>query len=378
MSGEFLRWGAADMKFTLFRPVACFLAPFALLPNANADVDLSTGATSTQPMNEAADSEIDGFRLGSTSAPGGADTSQMALSSGNFPIQGSPPRNDASLAPNVPTYFTGPPASSAEPGIRQESSFRYKSLGSKMGAAKWEALGIMAYTTGVQALLTNPNTDFHFSNEGWFGKNTADLGIDKLTHAFNAYLFSEFLGHRIGRKTGDRAAAALPAALMGFGLQFYGELWDAHKTSSGFSIQDVTFNALGATFSYFRHTIPGLEEKLDFRLMSMPNRKIFSRSGKKHYEQQHFMFAVQLAGFEKLKSSPLRLVELHVGYRGKDFTNAERAAGIKPKRDIFFGLGLNVSELFFGRSRSRISRAIASGLNYFQPPYIATHNYDGW
>lgn len=274
--------------------------------------------------------------------------------------------------------FIGPSEMVASQGAASPPARDYRSLGSRMGAAKWEALGIMAYTTAVQSILTNPNTDFHFSHEGWFGKDTANLGIDKLTHAFNAYIFSEFLGHRIARKTGDRRGAALPAAIMGFGLQFYGELWDAHKTSSGFSIEDVTFNALGSTFSYFRHTVPGLEEKLDFRLMTMPNSKGFSRSGKRHYEQQHFLFAVKLAGFEKLESSPLRFVELHVGYRGKNFTNAERAAGITPKRDIFFGLSVNVTELFFKNSRSRLGRAIASGLNYFQLPYISTHNYDGW
>lgn len=277
-----------------------------------------------------------------------------------------------------PADFIGPSAMIASQGAASLPARDYRSLGSRMGAAKWEALGIMAYTTAIQSLLTNPNTDFHFSHEGWFGRDTSNLGIDKLTHAFNAYIFSEFLGHRIARKTGDRARAALPAALMGFGLQFYGELWDAHKTSSGFSIEDVTFNALGSTFSYFRHTVPGLEEKLDFRLMTIPNKKLFSRSGKKHYEQQHFLFAVKLAGFKELESTPLRLLELHVGYRGKDFTNAERAAGIRPKRDIFFGVSVNVTELFLKNSRSRVGRAIASGLNYFQLPYISTHNYDGW
>lgn len=292
---------------------------------------------------------------------------------------GAAPHLTLPVSPTVPPAgFIGPSDMVASQSATALPARDYRSLGSRMGAAKWEALGIMAYTTAVQSILTNPNTDFHFSNEGWFGRDTANLGIDKLTHAFNAYIFSEFLGHRIARKTGDRSRAALPAALMGFGLQFYGELWDAHKTSSGFSIQDVTFNALGSTFSYFRHTVPGLEEKLDFRLMTLPNSKGFSRSGKKHYEQQHFLFAVKLAGFEKLESTPLRLLELHVGYRGKDFTNAERRAGIRPKRDIFFGLSVNVTELFFKNSRSRVGRAVASGLNYFQLPYISTHNYDGW
>lgn len=101
---------------------------------------------------------------------------------------------------------------------------RYRSLGNRMAAAKWETLGLFAYITATQAYWTDDTTSFHFKDEGWFGKNTNNLGIDKLTHAFNAYLFAEFLGARIARKTGDRAAAALPAALLSTALQFYGEL----------------------------------------------------------------------------------------------------------------------------------------------------------
>jgi len=148
--------------------------------------------------------------------------------------------------------------------------------------------------------------------------------IDKLTHAFNAYLFAEFLGARIARKTDDRAAAALPAAMLSTALQFYGELWDGHKTDSGFSYQDIVFNTAGAAFSVLRHTVPGLEEKLDFRLMMVPNSNVYSFKGKRHYEQQHFLLSLELAGFRKLEASPLQLVELQVGYRGKDFTLPRR------------------------------------------------------
>lgn len=252
---------------------------------------------------------------------------------------------------------------------------KYRSLGSRMGAAKWEMAGIMAYTTALQSRL-NLDTGFHFHDEGWFGKNTANLGIDKLTHAFNGYLFSEFLGWRITRKTGDRARAAVPAAMMGFGLQLYGEMFDAFKSDSGFSIQDVVFNGLGAGLSAARHVVPGLANKIDFRLMLMPNDKLYSRSGKEHYQQQRFLLSLELAGFKRLENSPLRFVELQVGYRGKNFSNSERARGIKPDRDIFFGVALNLKEIFFKNSRSFVGRAIGTGLDYFQMPYTATHAFD--
>ncbi|WP_336970378.1 DUF2279 domain-containing protein [Sphingobium aromaticiconvertens] len=285
--------------------------------------------------------------------------------------------NLASLNPEqtslAPAQIQGP--ANIEMVAPTNDGERYRSLGSRMGAAKWEALGLFAYITASQAYWTDATTSFHFKDEGWFGKNTNNLGIDKLTHAFNAYLFAEFLGARIARKSDDRAAAALPAAIMATGLMFYGELWDAHKVDSGFSVQDVLFNTGGAAFSVLRHTVPGLEEKLDFRLLMMPNSNIYTFKGKRHYEQQRFLLSLELAGFDGLKNGPLRFVELQVGYRGKDFTNADRAAGITPRRDIFFGVGLNIKELFFKDSRSRVGRAVASGLNYFQIPYTAAHIY---
>ncbi|MDI1297006.1 MAG: DUF2279 domain-containing protein [bacterium] len=256
---------------------------------------------------------------------------------------------------------------------RNEGVKRYQSLGGRLGAAKWETIGLFAYITATQAYLTKSTTSFHFSNEGWFGRDTKNLGIDKLTHAFNSYLFAEFLGARIARKSEDRASAAAPAALLAMGLMFYGELWDAHKTDSGFSIQDVIANTGGAAFSILQHTVPGLEEKLDFRLMMVPNSSLYTFKGKRHYEQQRFLLALELAGFDSFRNGPLRFVELQVGYRGKDFTNAERAAGVIPKRDIFFGVGINLKELFFKNSRSRLGRAAASGLNYFQIPYTGAY-----
>lgn len=256
-----------------------------------------------------------------------------------------------------------------------ESDKRYSSLGSRLGAGKWEAGAIFAYMTVTQIAVTKETQSFHFQDEGWFGKNTHNLGVDKLTHAFNSYLLAEFFQARIARKTGDARGAAVPAALLASGLMLYSELYDAYKVSSGFSYQDVVFNTAGAAFSALRNVVPGMKEKIDFRLMLIPNSDIYTFKGKRHYEQQRFLMSVELAGFDKFKDSPLRFLELQVGYRAKGFTNEDIAKGETPSRRIFYGVGLNIKEIFFKSSRSTAGKVAGRALDYVQIPYTAAHVY---
>jgi hypothetical protein len=245
------------------------------------------------------------------------------------------------------------------------------SFGRRVGAAKWETAGIFAYMTATQIIVTKGTESFHFQNEGWFGKDTTNLGIDKLTHAFNSYLLAELLHWRISRKTGDAHGSAATAAVLASGLMIYSELFDAHKKSSGFSVQDVISNTAGAAFSALRNTTPGLKEKIDFRLLLVPNSDVITLKGKRHYEQQRYLLALQLAGFEKLRESPLRFVELQVGYRASGFTNPQRERGEALRRSVFVGVGLNLNELFFRNAHSGVGHVAGQALNYLQVPYTA-------
>ena len=269
----------------------------------------------------------------------------------------------------MPVY--GPPA--PESADAPAPDRRYTSFGAQVGAVKWEVAAIAAYMTASQIIVTKGTRSFHFQDEGWFGKSTANLGVDKLTHAFNAYLLTEFLQARIERKTGRDGSGAVTAAVLGAGLQFYSELFDAHKKSSGFSYQDVLFNTIGAGFSTLRNTVPGLKRKLDFRLLLIPNSDVITLKGKRHYEQQRFLLALQLAGFERLENSPLRFVELHAGYRASGFTNADVARGEPRRRRPFVGVGLNLKELLFKTPRSTAARIGRGVLDYLQLPYTAVH-----
>ncbi len=271
----------------------------------------------------------------------------------------------------VPPGHAGPPdltVAHAEPS--------YRSFGGQVGAVKWEMAGILAYYTAINGtkLFKNPEWP-HFHKEGWFGKSTNNLGVDKLAHSYSAYVVSEILHARLKRKTGNAKGIQFTAAALASAAMLYTEIWDSIEPTAGWSWEDVAFNSLGAGFSILRNSVPKLDEKLDFRLMIVPHSGFISTEGKRHFEQQRYFLALKFSGFEGVNKGPLRFLELHAGYYAKDFTLRDRELGIEPKRRIFVGVGINLRELFFRDSRSRVGRAIGEGLDYLQPPYTAVHHH---
>lgn len=283
------------------------------------------------------------------------------------------------LADQPPAYGPGDPGTTGQPVVDPASPdpARYRSFGARVGTVKWELGGVLAYMTAYNAVKIKDVGlhSFRFSDEGFFGDGTFSGGMDKVNHAFNAYLLSDIFYHRIARKTGNAPGSAATAAALGFGIQFYSEFFDGIKNSSGWSWNDVGFNALGAGFSYLRNTTPGLKDKLDFRIEIKPNGRFYTFTGGEHYAQQRFLLAVQLAGFPKLHDGPLRFVELHAGYYTKGFTAKERARGDRRDQRPFIGIGLNLNELLFRHAKSRAARAASSVLDYVEVPYTSVRYY---
>lgn len=252
----------------------------------------------------------------------------------------------------------------------------YRGFWAQAGTVKTEALIGLGYFTLVSAhKLFKETAPFHFKDEGWFGKDTENIGVDKLTHAFDAYLLAEFFHSRIHKRTGASQGDALTAAIIASGLMAFNEISDAIEPDSGYSMQDVTMNIAGAALSVLRNTVPGMREKFSFKIEIVPNSNFYNFAGKRHYAQQRFMFSLKGAGFEKLHRTPLRYLDLQVGYFASDFSNRDKAAGVEPKRHLFVGVGLNLGELLFAGSHSRIGKAAYTVLDYFQIPYTSVR-YD--
>lgn len=271
-----------------------------------------------------------------------------------------------------------------QPKLKEDEDYRfnsnnpprsYVSFSEDVKAIKWEFAAVAGYYTAINApkLLKDPRWPTT-QKEGWFGHSTKNLGVDKLAHAYSSYIISELLYSRIKRNVGDAPGIELTAAALASGIMLWSEVFDSIEPTGGWSWEDVTFNSLGAGFSVMRNSVPGLDDKLDFRLMIEPNDDIYTLQGKEHFRQQRYLFALKLAGFKTFERIPLRFVELHLGYRADGFLNEDRAAGILPKRHVFAGLGINLKELLFKDARTRKGRAVGEVLTYFQPPFIGIHH----
>jgi hypothetical protein len=246
-------------------------------------------------------------------------------------------------------------------------------------ATRWEltivGVGLAAY--GIKQWNWG-SSGFKFKNEGFFGKDTQVGGTDKLGHAFSTYLLSDFFHARLSKYFGPSDNAALSASLMSFGTMFMVEVFDGLAEDHGFSYEDLIADAAGATFSYLRNTIPGLRDKLDYRLQYLPSSGT-TADPISDYMGQKYLLALKLAGFEEMRSTPFRFVELHAGYFARGYGDLDKQLGVPKERYLYAGVGLNLNELLFSNPsvRETIPGSAASlMLEYFQVPYtsINTNN----
>lgn len=235
------------------------------------------------------------------------------------------------------------------------------------------------------------SSPFHFHDEGWFGKDTKSLGMDKLGHGWSAFVLTEFFTDGIDRSAANRRHASYTAGLLSLGLMTYIEVFDGFSKDHGFSPQDLTADAAGIAFSIVRRAVPGLRDTLDFRLLYTPDQstfrslKCFPKPSCNHngivaahdpitdYSNQRYVLALKLAGFKPLARTPLRLVEIQGGYYARGFTADAELRGDPLRRRLFVGLGLNVGQLLFARPQGWFQKGVRSGLEYLQVPHTAIY-----
>jgi hypothetical protein len=229
--------------------------------------------------------------------------------------------------------------------------FRYNSSnwGEDIQSTKWEAGIALGGITAIGLTSWNwGSSSFNFNPEGWFGKETSSGGVDKLGHAFTSYAMTNVLADRLVREGRSPERAALSAALTAQALMLYVEVFDGFSHDHGFAREDVIMNLLGPGLAYARTVSPRLRDTVDFRMEYQPSGHTGFRPFS-DYPGQKFLAAVKLSGFDALKNTPLRYLELQTGYYTRGFSRLERADGMAPTRHSFVGIGINMNELLFGR-----------------------------
>ncbi|HHD79021.1 MAG TPA: DUF2279 domain-containing protein [Epsilonproteobacteria bacterium] len=184
---------------------------------------------------------------------------------------------------------------------------------------------------------------FHFETEDWFQYDSDTGGSDKTGHFYMTYLLSRILSSRIEDRGWDLEKSSLAGSLSSMLAMTLLEVGDG-TSNYGFSKEDLLSDGLGALSAYLIRSNPKVDDFLDIRLEYLPTTGYFDNpdtttdySGMKH------LVAFKLSGFESLKESPLRFVELQAGFYARGYRSYD--VNIAKSQQIYVGIGLNLSEL---------------------------------
>lgn len=227
---------------------------------------------------------------------------------------------------------------------------------SKLWAVNLTGIGVITAWGVVQwdYFSRSPQT----VSEGWFGNDTKSGGADKLGHAYSSYVLAHGLSNLYDSWCINKTDAALYGALSSLAIAGYMELGDSFS-EFGASKEDMIANIVGVTFGYFTYRNKALADILDFRWEYRPNLDDVS-DFTTDYEYSKFLLALKLNGFAFARSNPLKHIELHAGYYTRGFAEP----GDMKERNVFIGIGFNLTDLFRRHGYNRTSTLF----KYYQIP----------
>lgn len=243
------------------------------------------------------------------------------------------------------------------------------------------ALKVPLESVGLVALITYTgfkdwrwgSASFRFNSEGWFSMGTGSGGLDKIGHAYGAYMTSELLYWRLREAHGGRHVVSWYPLLFGSLLYQYIELFDGYSVDHGYAYEDAIMNTLGVGFSWLRNTVPAVAKTFDFRLFYYPS------GGRTFqpmidYEGQKFFGVLKLAGLPGLERTPFRYFEPFVGYYTRGFPRYAKAS--EKSAHVMVGVGVSLSELIFrplDDSHGQPFTFLNLASNYFQAPLYGSY-----
>ncbi|MEM9683955.1 MAG: DUF2279 domain-containing protein [Pseudomonadota bacterium] len=203
--------------------------------------------------------------------------------------------------------------------------------------------------------------------EGWFGRTTSSGGADKLGHFWTTYAGGHLFAYLYRWWDFDDETANTLGAVSSLGVQTLMEVGDAFSGGFGFSYEDALMNVAGAGAAYILGKYPSLGRKIDFRFEYAPKNvgditdDLFT-----DYENQRYLVALKLDGFDMFRDSYLSYLELHAGYYTRGFEEFNPGEPDNRRRNIFFGAGFNVSKLV----RNFVDVGV---FDYVQVPYTSVN-----
>ncbi|MGD8810045.1 MAG: DUF2279 domain-containing protein, partial [Gammaproteobacteria bacterium] len=120
----------------------------------------------------------------------------------------------------------------------------------------------------------------------------------------------------------------------------------AFSADFGFSYEDALMNVAGAGAAYLLGRYPDLARKIDLRFEYTPKRfSDLTNDFLTNYDNQRYLVALKLDGFDMFHDSYLSYLELHAGYYTRGYEEWDPGEPDNRRRHLYFGVGFNVSKL---------------------------------
>ncbi len=244
-------------------------------------------------------------------------------------------------------FFWATPAYSLQGGENLKDPSAFWAVNA-IGTASILSYGAVMWEYGENAPHVRP--------EGWFGEDTKHGGADKTGHAFTGYFLARTGADLYGYLGYSESQASGMGAMTSILLTTTMEIGDSFS-EFGLSPQDIYANIAGAALGYALSAYPKAGRFIDYRVEYSPSLTRPDKDPTTDYQHLKYILAFRFSGFESLEDSPLRFINLMCGYYTRGF-----GSGGEGERSIFWGMGLDLAELFSGHSVSMV-------FNYLQPPY---------
>lgn len=213
------------------------------------------------------------------------------------------------------------------------------------------ASGIVVLGSAANSFTETPKESFHFTNEGWFGKDTYAGGADKASHFVDYHFVSKEMANFYQMAGFSRGQSILMGAGISSLAGIVTEIGDG-TTFFGFSYEDVVMD-LGGAWTAALIAATRTEDLFGFRRGFIPSSsdnpccdRSDSTGGRgRDYSNEIYTADLKLAGLARrhgLAIGPLRYLLLSVtygssGYGGIDPNKRERLVGLE--------IGLNLEEI---------------------------------
>ncbi|MBN2527570.1 MAG: DUF2279 domain-containing protein [Deltaproteobacteria bacterium] len=213
---------------------------------------------------------------------------------------------------------------------------------------------------------------FHFKREFGFRQESSTGGADKTGHFYTSYIIADFLNWRLRRQGWPRLRSALVASSVAMGLMTWIEVGDA-TSAYGWSWEDILADFIGVAISAGLALSPTADKLLDFRVEYWPTSSYMDGGVMAaDYSGMKYLMALRMSGFpfiKRMPKSPLRLVELHMGFYSRGFRTFDHAK--ETNRVLYFGVGLDLKELLHAILPKKVHRPFDVALSYYQVPYTS-------